>query len=343
MSVLYLGKNKKGEDRWQIDISMGRKERHRKNFIGTQEEAYILEQYLKREFGKPVSRAETVNDLAYDYLKWVRMHQSEKTYIDKRKMLLGNLLAFFGNIHFDFINRPLIEAYKAKRIDDARPRKIYRQINLELLCLSAMWKWTHEDGKCVEEPIRMKKLPYRRPLPDTLSKYEIMRLLEESMPYHKAMLLVLYHAGLRKNEMASLKVRDVNMDRRYIRVRGKGNKDRIVPMTDMLYEALIPMFDANMREHLKKIGHDHTLVFPSLRTGRKLTDIRKAIAGAMRRAGITRRITPHMLRHSFATHLLEADKDLRTIQELLGHEEISTTQIYTHVSQNKKRDAIDGL
>jgi integrase/recombinase XerD len=143
--------------------------------------------------------------------------------------------------------------------------------------------------------------------------------------------------------MAGLKVRDVNMDRRYIRVRGKGNKYRVVPMTDMLYEALVPMFDVNMREHLKKIGYDHTLIFPSLRTGRKLTDIRKAIAGAMRRAGITRRITPHMLRHSFATHLLEADKDLRTIQELLGHEEISTTQIYTHVSQTKKRDAINGL
>ena len=236
MSVRYLGKNRKGEDRWQIDISLGRKSRKKKHFIGTKEEAYLLEMYLKRELGQPVASRDTVNDLALDYLKWVRMHQSEKTHLDKRKMLYGNILSFFGNIHFDFINKPMIEAYKAKRIDDASPRKIYRQINLELLCLSAMWKWAYEAGKCVEEPIRMKKLPYRRPLPETLSKSEIMRLLDESTPYHKAMLLLLYHAGLRKDEMANLEVRDVNMDLRYIRVRGKGNKMRIVPMTDMLYE-----------------------------------------------------------------------------------------------------------
>ena len=133
------------------------------------------------------------------------------------------------------------------------------------------------------------------------------------------------------------------MDRRYIRIRGKGDKERIIPMTDMLHDALVPMFDPYLRTHLKKIGHNVKLVFPSLRTGQKLTDIRRAIWGAMSRAGIKKRITPHMLRHSFATHLLEADKDLRTIQELLGHEEITTTQIYTHVSQIRKRDAIDAL
>ena len=343
MSVLYLGKNKKGEDRWQIDISLGRKERHRKNFIGTEAEAFILETYLRREFGKPVPSRYTVSDTAHDYLEWVRLHQSEKTYIDKRRMLYGKILSYFGNIHFDFINKQIIEAYKTKRIDESKPRKINRQVNLELLCLSAMWGWAYEYGKCVEEPIEMQKLPYRRPLPETLSKDEILRLLDESTPYHKAMLLVLYHAGLRKKEMASLRVQDVNMDRRYIRVQGKGDKMRIVPMTDMLYEALVPMFDPHMRKHLKKIGHDEKLVFPSLRTGQKLTDIRRAIWGAMDRAGIQRRVTPHMLRHSFATHLLEADKDLRTIQELLGHEEITTTQIYTHVSQVRKKDAIDAL
>ena len=197
MSVRYLGKSKNGEDRWQIDISLGRKTRKKKHFIGTKEEAYLLEMYLKRELGKPVSSRETVNDLAHDYLEWVRLHQSEKTYTDKRRMLYGNILSYFGNIHFDFINKHIIEAYKAKRIDEAKPRKIYRQVNLELLCLSAMWKWAYEYGKCVDEPIKMQKLPYRRPLPETLSKAEIMNLLDESTPYHKAMLLVLYHAGLR--------------------------------------------------------------------------------------------------------------------------------------------------
>jgi hypothetical protein len=87
MSVRYLGKNKKGEDRWQFDISLGRTKRKKKNFVGTKEEAYILEMYLKKELGKRVAGAETVNDLAHDYLEWVRMHQSEKTYLDKRKRM----------------------------------------------------------------------------------------------------------------------------------------------------------------------------------------------------------------------------------------------------------------
>jgi len=343
MSVRYLGKNKKGADRWQIDISLGREARKKKNFVGTQEEAYLLEMYLRQELGQPTPSKNTINDLAHDYLEYVRRQQSDKTYIEKRRMLYGQLLSYFGGMYFDFIHKQTIEAYKAKRLDDSAPRKINRQINLELLCLSAMWKWAYEFGKCVEEPIRMVKLPYRRPLPETLSKAEILTLLDESTPYHKAMLLVLYHAGLRKKEMAALRLRDVNMERKYIRVRGKGDKERIVPMTDMLYKAMLPMFDIYLREHLKNIGHDYTLVFPSLRTGRKLGDLRRAIWGAMKRAGIKKRVTPHMLRHSFATHLLEADKDLRTIQELLGHEEITTTQIYTHVSQIRKKDAIDAL
>jgi integrase/recombinase XerD len=343
MSVRYLGKNKKGQDRWQIDISFGRNYRKKRNFVGTQEEATLLERYLQQEYGKPTTNTDKIKDLVHDYLSWVQMHQSNDTYVDKKRMLFTRLIPFFGNQYFDFVNKPMIESYKHMRVEETRPRRIHRQINLEILCLSAMWKWAYENGKCVEEPIRMQKLPYRRPLPETLSRAEIMALLDNSTPYHRAMLLTLYHGGLRRKEMASLRTQDVNMDRRYIRVLGKGGKMRIVPMTDMLHKALAPMFDQRMRKHLDSIGHDSTLVFPSLRTGKRLTDLRRAIWGAMDRAGIKKRVTPHMMRHSFATHLLEADKDLRTIQELMGHEEITTTQIYTHVSEIRKRNAIDAL
>ena len=85
------------------------------------------------------------------------------------------------------------------------------------------------------------------------------------------------------------------------------------------------------------------LLFPSRKTGKPLTDIRKPIQTAMKHAGITDKITPHMFRHSFATHLLEADQDLRTIQELLGHAAIGTTQIYTHVAMDRRQAAVDAL
>ncbi len=121
-------------------------------------------------------------------------------------------------------------------------------------------------------------------------------------------------------------------------VNGKGNKQGKVSLTRTAQEVV--------REQIKRLGkkgYKGELLFPSRKTGDALTDIRKPIKTAMKKAGITRRITPHMFRHSFATHLLEAGTDLRTIQELLGHEQISTTQIYTHVAMTRKQDAINSL
>jgi site-specific recombinase XerD len=130
------------------------------------------------------------------------------------------------------------------------------------------------------------------------------------------------------------------MAARRIRIHGKGNKTRIIPMTENLHAALKTHLSSS---EPRPQGSGQDLVFPSPITGQKLTDIRRAIWGAAKRAGIRKTVTPHMLRHSFATHLLERGANLRTIQELLGHEAVTTTQIYTHVAFDEKRKAVDLL
>ena len=342
----HIGIDKKsGEDKWQIDITRGRGFRMKKTFIGTEVEANTLHIRMRKQLGKPARETYTVNELALDFLDYVRDHQADKTYIEKKRMLMGHLLSFFGEYHLDFITRAIIDAYKAMRISTAG--KIHRQINLELLCLSSLWKWAHEHGRCMDEPIRMKKLPYKRPLPDVLTKVELISLVNHAGVFHRAFLLCMYHGGLRFKEAATLKVADVNMGARYMRITGKGGTMRIVPISELLYQALDPLFDHELRDHLQAAGARADLVFPSLRKGEKnngqVTDIRQAIKWASKRAGIAKHVTPHMLRHSFATHLLEQGNDLRTIQELLGHKEVTTTQIYTHVAIEQKKGAIDTL
>ncbi len=118
------------DGRFTIDISLGRKERHQVVFSGTREDAHLFEIELKRRYGKPVRDTRVIAGFADEYIKWVELHQSPKTYRDKKRMLFGNLLSFFGNMAPDFITKNIIDAYKQKRIAEAAPRKIYRAINL---------------------------------------------------------------------------------------------------------------------------------------------------------------------------------------------------------------------
>jgi integrase/recombinase XerD len=324
-------------DKWLIDITIGRKDRKYHTFDGTYEEAKILEVKLKKHLGKPVRENYIVEDLAIKYLEYVEMHQSAKTYKDKKRMLFASILKYFGRMHVDFITRELIEEYKSKRLHESEKKKpIYRQVNLELLCLSSLWKWAYENGYCVEEPIKMIQLPYKRKIPDILTQDEVELILQNTDDYHRCLFLLIYHCGLRRQEAFDIKVNDIHLDKRYIRVTGKRNKTRLIPISYRLIDEI--------KKHIDKSNiKSKEYLFKSPVTGDKLTDIKTALKGAVRRAGIEKHVTPHVLRHSFATTLLEKGSDLRTVQELLGHEEISTTQIYTHIDLVRKTKMIDLL
>lgn len=169
-----------------------------------------------------------------------------------------------------------------------------------------------------------------RGLPGVLSMPEVRRLLEAlTNPKHRLMALLLYSAGLRVGELVRLRVGDLDVDRGLIRVHhGKGRKDRYTLYSEASATAVA---------HYRALYTPREWLFPGARPDRPISarTVQKVMSAAARRAGIEKHITPHTLRHSFATHLLEQGVDLRYIQELLGHVSATTTQIYTHVSRRE--------
>ena len=165
-------------------------------------------------------------------------------------------------------------------------------------------------------------------LPEVLTKDEVRQLIESTDTVKSRLIVsLLYSTGLRVSELVNLKVSDLNLGDKtgWVR-RGKGNKDRLFVMSENLSEEL--------KEYLELKGKENEYVFSK---DRPLTtrNIQKIIKGARHRAGISKKTTPHTLRHSFATHLLEQGIDIRVIQAMLGHSSLSTTQVYTHISSEQ--------
>jgi site-specific recombinase XerD len=188
-------------------------------------------------------------------------------------------------------------------------------------------------------------LPYpkdRRRLPTVLSPDEVQRLIANARNlYHRTMLMTLYGAGLRRSELCRLKVSNIDSQRMVLRVeQGKGGRDRDVPLSATLLTTL--------REYWRWM-RPQTYLFPGTRNGwradKPITSkvIWEAVQVAARNAGLDKHVTPHTLRHSYATHLLEAGADLRTIQLLLGHADLSHTTVYLHLSQRHLQAAPNPL
>lgn len=182
-----------------------------------------------------------------------------------------------------------------------------------------------------------------RPLPDTLSTEEIDRLIgsiEDSTTKglrDRAILEVLYSCGLRVSELCDLKLGDLFFGEGYIRVIGKGDKQRLVPMSSIARSRIQLYMDVRGKERRKE-----EILFLNNR-GKKLTRVMifTIIKQAAQRAGIEKKISPHTFRHSFATHLLEGGANIRQVQELLGHENILTTEIYTHLDDSHLRQTLE--
>lgn len=176
-------------------------------------------------------------------------------------------------------------------------------------------------------------------LPEVLTKDEVRRLIDSTDTVKSRLIVsLLYSTGLRVSEVVNLKKEDVNLGEKtgWVR-RGKGSKDRLFMLSETLSKELQEYFDDRASNHNYVFSKDKPLT---------TRNIQKIIKGARHRAGITKKTTPHTLRHSFATHLLEQGIDIRVIQAMLGHSSLSTTQVYTHVSSDqlrKVKNPFDGL
>ncbi|MBA3017890.1 MAG: site-specific tyrosine recombinase XerD [Proteobacteria bacterium] len=208
-----------------------------------------------------------------------------------------------------------------------------------LVTLRGFYRFLVEEKVIENNPTRIVDLPKSGlRLPDVLSFEEVKRLIDTpdinkpTGARDAAMIELLYAAGLRVSELVNLRIQDVNLEACFVRVFGKGSKERVVPIGLYAKEKIDYYIKTFRPKLLKNIASPYLFV---ARAGKPMTrqGFWKLIKKYGQLAGITRKIKPHSLRHSFASHLLEGGADLRSVQIMLGHVDISTTQIYTHVAR----------
>jgi integrase/recombinase XerD len=213
-----------------------------------------------------------------------------------------------------------------------------RSIARHVVTLRRFYAFLQNEGVIGNNPMpSFDPMAGARKLPQTLSADDIGKLIAQPNPLEplgirdRAMLELLYATGLRVTELVSLEMRQIDLQGNFLTVKGKGSKMRAVPFGKWAREKLLSYINDTRPRLLK--GKPSAFVFVN-RSGRHLTrqGFWKLIRGYALAAGIEKRVTPHTLRHSFATHLLEGGADLRSVQSMLGHADISTTQIYTHVN-----------
>jgi len=211
-----------------------------------------------------------------------------------------------------------------------------RTVNRKLSCLRSFFKFLFREGYIKSNPTKLISGPKQeKNLPSFLTEEEVLRLLEniplkdEHNFRDKAILETFYSTGMRISELVGLNISDIDFISGTVKVRGKGKKERLLPIGEKAISALKDYLERRKKK-------DEEAVFLN-RFGKRITGraVRDIVAKYVKLVSIKTGVSPHTLRHSFATHLLERGADLRSVQELLGHTNISTTQIYTHLTTEK--------
>ena len=223
-------------------------------------------------------------------------------------------------------------------------------VSRKVAALRSFYRYLHREGKVSVNPAELVQLPRcEKYIPVVLSADEMLALLQVKFPEDAAgrrdrsMIELFYSAGIRLSELTGLDLGDIRCNEGLVKVKGKGRKERIVPVGRPALQALEAYLQK--RPELRQGGADidaETALFLSTR-GKRMNPrgVARVVERVVRESGIGRRISPHALRHTFATHLLDAGADLRSIQEMLGHRSLSTTQKYTSVSVSRLMEIYD--
>ncbi|QDX93689.1 site-specific tyrosine recombinase XerD [Brevibacillus laterosporus] len=217
-------------------------------------------------------------------------------------------------------------------------------LSRNMASIRAFYQFLVRDRHMTTDPsIHLETPKIEKRLPKVLSVEEVERLLDGpkgNVPIayrDKAMLELLYATGIRVSELVSLQLGDINLDMGFVKCMGKGSKERMIPLGSIAIQVIRNYLERG-RPQLVKASSDQALFLNHLGTQITRQGFWKIIKKYALQEGIQKEITPHTLRHSFATHLLENGADLRSVQEMLGHADISTTQIYTHVTRTRIKD-----
>jgi integrase/recombinase XerD len=288
-------------------------------------------QYLRHERGQAEHTQRTYAALLGRFIAWAEREGLK----DWKSVELRHLTAF-------------LKQERERTPSDAPPNSPRRlspeSVYLEIAALRAFYRFAEREGFVPVNVAESLSLPRRwQRLPKSLTAEEIDRLLAlpaEETPgalCDQAILEVAYASGLRLAELRNLRLEQLRLDAGFISVIGKGNKERVVPLGRQAVAALRRYLDVGRPKLLTRRSPANVFL---TRRGTPFAAVTmwQRIKQRVRRAGIERNVTPHMLRHSFATHLLEHGADLRIIQELLGHASISTTETYTHVADHRLRE-----
>jgi integrase/recombinase XerD len=290
-------------------------------------------QYLRHERGQAEHTQKTYAALLGKFTTWA----AKQNLTDWKSVELKHLMAFLQYER----ERPLADEPK-----ESPKRLSSESVYLEIAALRAFYRFAENEKLLPVNVAENLSLPRRwKRLPKALTNDEITRLLapdsaEQPTPgslCDQAILELAYASGLRLAELRNLRLEQLHLEAGFINVIGKGNKERVVPVGKKAVEALNRYLEAG-RPRLVTPRSPANVFLTKRGTPFASVTLWLRIKNRVKRTGVVRNITPHMLRHSFATHLLEHGADLRVIQELLGHASISTTEIYTHVTGNRLRD-----
>lgn len=288
-------------------------------------------QYLRHERGLAEHTQKTYAGLLHRFVGWA----NAQNITDWKQVGLKNLMAFLQHER---------ERALENEENDSPRRLSSESIYLQIVALRTFYNFTETEKILPANPAEHLSLPKRwKRLPKALTDAEITKLLTPITPEtpltvcDQAVLELAYASGLRLSELCSVRLEQLHLEAGFVTVIGKGNKERVVPVGTKAIAALNRYLDIGRPKLVTPKSPAN--VFLNRRGGKFASvTLWLRIKQRVKYSGIGRNVTPHMLRHSFATHLLEHGADLRVIQELLGHASIGTTEIYTHVSGNRLRD-----